>query len=507
MLHIAPGPKLEQRPAAPKLDEERKRGKKELPSSAQGNHTQGVKPISSMGDIKGALKPPSSHTTGEPSFGRQPHAVSTPSDVKPSPEPNVQASASPTQVFPTSPTPGKDSVFYNRGEPGFGRQPKPVMAQHPDKIESGKIEGLMISTPYGRLVHPADVYIYKGTGLDRITNLAIKADKIAKDKDRDAQEDFEKARKDAESFTKENVNSLSSQVASNSKDETLRTKARDLLQQKQILEVAKSSAETIRVMIEQAQGHYDSAKLQLSGLGDLAYARELKKKIEKSEKGADEVMKICNSLIKLAIAIEKEDPKAAISPTFELLGSAFKRFRDDSKKIEQEAVETAGTNKVIQAVNEEIDTAEKTISSATEIFDAASKTSLESIELYSKMRINVESEYDKTTKGNFKFSKVEGILEYLSLVIPLAYAAENGFQLALNFSTTLQEAYQNDTIHDLNDPRDMMVLEGRLTLKAMTEAHRKGMETNKSRREQLAHLRGILSELPSEADKAMTGLY
>ncbi len=398
-----------------------------------------------------------------------------------------------------------------RSEPGFGNQPRVLPPPDPKK-DIGKKEkhssGLMKETPYGYILFYLPFKHTLTKTFDEFSIDATAYDNVARSS-REAVDKFLSGEQDVKSFAEKHIKSLESEIEAN-KSPAATDVARDMEQQRQHMSLVSTVFDTLKILIEQAQGHVGSAMKRVQSIMDLEDARRLNEKAADWNNQFTSALGMWGAVIDFTAKVGA--PGALLTklpglakPVWDVYSAIVKLKANNPFAKEAAAKQRSGVNAALQAANDDIDNATRTIDSVTKKAEDAEKQLKTSVKYYLDIQTKSEGLYDKSTRGGFKFGTLVKHLDWTEKGMTLTSKSVSDFETAYFHADKLREAYRGVmTGMSLKDEHSDLLIEGSLTVKAMANAHAKAKVEEQAKHKRIGGLNGSLTMTREVADRTLS---
>jgi hypothetical protein len=375
-------------------------------------------------------------------------------------------------------------------KPGFGDRPRTIDPGAPQPAEpSGLAYPLPASVPGAAMLNP-------------FLKRALDARALAFDQKRSLDR-LRVSDKDATDFVAGHAKSVESEVASNQTAE-VREVARDMEQQRQILELAYGMVGHLKLEIESAQAHVASARKRLAGIEHLDEAKRLSDKAAAWDQDMNTTLARFGSVIEFTVAIGTHNPAGAIKPLWDLFASVVSANANNPFKAGAKAQYRKGTDLAIQAAWEDIDAATATIAGAAKLVEQRRASAQDSARDFEEMRSEAEDLYDASTTGGFTFKALRKQIAWAQTAMTIGGATAERFESARFHADALQTAFRAPGAKaELGQPGSEVIAEGLLTARDWVAEHAREASDARTFAGRAEAMLGSLATMRNAAGKTM----
>lgn len=406
-----------------------------------------------------------------------------------------------TQAMP--PPPGQ--VDSKGKEPGFGTKPRPLSPKDVKPRDDGSewVPANLVKTPYGR-VHR---YVEKSApNADAFNKFAFNAveDEITARQDGASLDKTMSGEKTVSAFVAKHLKSFEAEVSTN-RSGNVKSNAVDMEQQRQMIGGMSITFQHLQLTLGQAQGHLSSAIKRIESIKDLEAARRLEARARAYEKKINAANVLIGAVLGGGVALITGNAWAALKPMWDASVAVTQLTQDensDAKAAKEKHRE--GTNKALAAANEDMDTAESVMAGAVTMATSMHGQLETAAKLFAEMQTEAEGNYDKQTRGAFKFSVLAQHAKWVADTRRLADGVVKRAQSAHFYADGLLELYRA-TLKGMTAQSDGFAefAEGALTAKEIVKAADQFAAKASQHGRTLNGLDGTLLWMRVQADMAM----
>jgi len=393
----------------------------------------------------------------------------------------------------------------SKGDPGFGNNPRPLSPPKDGRPDdrSAWVPANLVKTPYGRVHRHVEKSVPHADAFNKFAFNAVE-DEVAARADGASLDKIMSGEKAVSAFVAQHLKSFEAEV-STKRSGNAKAIARDMEQQQQLIGVMTTSFQHLHLTLGQAQGHLSSAIKRMESIKDHEAARRLEARARAYEKKVNAANALVGAVLAGGVSLATGNPWGLLKPMWDASVSVTQLTQEenpDAKAAKDKHRE--GTDKALAAANQDMDTAETVIAGAVTMASSMHDQLDKAAKSFGEMQTEAEGDYDKQTRGAFKFAVLAKHAKWVVDTQRVADGVVKRAQSAHFYADGLLELYRA-ILKDMTPKSDAFAefAEGALTAKEIVKAADRFAAQASRQRRTLDGLDGSLLWMRVQADMAM----